>query len=78
MSTLHGNQRANKDVELITLGFPINKHISDAIESFGELQDKETFSKGLSNNRINLTDEPISTINIHLHLRYTPIHVFFC
>ena len=55
-----------KEVELITQGFPINRYISDAIKLFGELEDKETFFKGPSNHRINLTHEPISTINILL------------
>ena len=64
-----------KDVELITQGFPINRHISDAIGLFGELEDKETFFKGPSNNRINLTHEPISTINI---TPASPLHSYTC
>ena len=62
-----------KDVELITQGFPINRHISDAIELFGELEDKETFFKGPSN--INLTHEAISTINI---TPASPLHSYTC
>ena len=64
-----------KEVELITQGFPINRYISDAIKLFGELEDKETFFKGPSNHRINLTHEPISTINITLA---SPLHSYTC
>ena len=64
-----------KDVELITQGFPINRHISDAIELFEELEDKETFFKEPSNDRINLTHEPISTINI---TPASPLHSYTC
>ena len=32
-----------KDRELIIEGFPINRHITDAIQLFGEIEDNESF-----------------------------------
>ena len=64
-----------KDVELITQGFPINRDISDSIELFEELEDKETFFKEPSHDRINLSHEPISTINI---TPASPLHSYTC
>ena len=53
-----------KDREIVIQGFPINRHISDALEIFGEIEDKASFFSLPSNDRVNLTHEPVSTINI--------------
>ena len=51
-----------KDREIITPGFPINRYISDALEMFGEIEDKESLFSLHSNERVNLSN--VSTINI--------------
>ena len=64
-----------KDQQLILQGFPINRHIFDAIEMFGELEDIESFFSLPSNERVNLTHEPASTINI---TPPSPLHSYTC
>ena len=63
------------DQQLVLQGFPINRHISDAIEMFGELEDIESFFSLPSNKRVNLTHEPVSTINI---TPASPLHSYTC
>ena len=65
-----------KDRDLIIQGFPINRHISDALQLFGDLEDSESFLKLPSNERFNITHEPLSTINI-LPDSTTLIHLHF-
>ena len=64
-----------KDRELITQGFPINRKISDAIDMFGEMEDIESFFTLPSNERFNLTHQPISTIDIN---SASPLHSYTC
>ena len=64
-----------KDRELIIQGFPINRHITDAIQLFGEIEDNDSFLSLPSNERYNLTHEPTSTINI---LPASPLHSYTC
>ena len=64
-----------KDRELIIQGFPINIHITDTIHLFGEIEDNDSFFSLPSNQRCNLTYEPISTINI---LPASPLHSYTC
>ena len=65
-----------KDRELIIQGYPINRHISDAIQLFGELEvSTETFYMLPTNQRCNLTHEPISNINI---VPASPLHAYTC
>ena len=52
------------DRNMVLDGFPINKTITDAIQLFGELEDIESFLSLPSNERFNLTHQPISNINI--------------
>ena len=66
---------ALKDSELIIQGFPINRHITDAIQLFGEIEDNDSFFSLPSNQRYNLTYEPISIINI---LPASPLHSYTC
>ena len=53
-----------KNREIIIQGFPINRYISHALEMFGEIEDKESLFSLPSNERVNLTHLPVSTINI--------------
>ena len=48
-----------KDCDLITQVFPINRHISDALPLLGDLDDSESFLKLPSNERFNITHEPL-------------------
>ena len=64
-----------KDRQIVIQGFPINRHISDAIEMFGELEDSEKFFSLPSNERVNLTHLPVSTINI---TPASPLHSYTC
>ena len=64
-----------KDGEIVIQGFPINRHISDAIEMFGELEDSEKFFSLPSNERVNLTHYPVFTINI---TPASPLHSYTC
>ena len=64
-----------KDRELVIQGFRINRHISDALEMFGELEDRESFFSLPSNDRVNLTHLPVSTINI---TPASPLHSYTC
>ena len=64
-----------KDRELVIQGFPINRHISDSLEMFGELEDRESFFSLPSNDRVNLTHLPVSTINI---TPASPLHSCTC
>ena len=59
-----------KDQQLVLQGFP-----TDAIEMFGELEDIESFFSLPSNKRVNLTHEPVSTINI---TPASPLHYYTC
>ena len=58
------------DHELIVQGFSINRHITDAIQLFGEIEDIDSFFSLPSNQRCNLTHEPTSTMN--------PLHSYTC
>ena len=53
-----------KDCNLITQVFQINRHISDALRPFGDLDHRESFLKLPSNERFNTAYEPLSTRNI--------------
>ena len=64
-----------KDREFIVQGFPINRKISDAIQLFGDLEDIDAFFSLPSNQRFNLTHEPLSTINI---LPVSLLHSYTC
>ena len=65
-----------KDRELIIQGFPINRHISDAIELFGEFEGSTgSFFNLPSKERCNITHEPLSTINI---IPASPLHSYTC
>ena len=64
-----------KDQQLVLQGFPINRHISDSIEMFGELEDIESFFSLPSNKRVNLTHVPVSTIII---TPASPLHSYTC
>ena len=66
-----------KDRELVVDGFPINRTIYDAIQLFGELEDIQTFLALPSNERYNLTNLPISTVNIIGCFSTSFIHVYF-
>ncbi|KAI6651113.1 hypothetical protein LOD99_5464 [Oopsacas minuta] len=59
------------DRELIIQGFPINGHITDAIQLFGEIENSHSFFSLPSNQRCNITHEPTSTKTSFQHLRYT-------
>ena len=52
-----------KNREIVIQGFTINRHISDDIELFGELEDSESIISLPSNKRVNITHLPISTIH---------------
>ena len=64
-----------KDRELIEDGFPINRTITDAIQLFGELEDIQRFFSLPSNDRYNLTHQPISKVNI---IAAFPLHSHTC
>ena len=64
-----------KDYDVTTQGFPINRYISDAIQLFGELEDSYSFISVPSDQRFNLTHEPLSTINI---LSTSPLNSYTC
>ena len=64
-----------KDRELIEDGFPINRTITDAIQLFGELEDIKGFLSLPSNDRYNLTHQPISKVNI---IAASPLHSYTC
>ena len=63
------------DRDLVLEGFPINRHISDAIEIFADLEDIELFLSLKSDQRYNLTHPPVSTININ---PASPLHAYTC
>ena len=62
-----------KDRELIEDGLPINRTITDAIQLFGELEDIKGFLSLPSNERYNLTHQPISKVNI---IAASPLHSY--
>ena len=64
-----------KDRDFIVQGYPINRNISDAIQLFGEVEDVDAFFSLPTNQRFNLTHEPLSTINI---LPASPLHSYTC
>ena len=64
-----------KSREIVIQGYPINRHISDALEMFGELEDIDSFFSLPSNEGVNLTHLPVSTINITLA---SPLHSYTC
>ncbi|KAI6657119.1 hypothetical protein LOD99_15905 [Oopsacas minuta] len=68
-------QKELKDRDLILQGYPINRNISDAIQIFGELEDIDAFFSSPTNQRFNLTHQPLSTIDI---LPTSPSHSYTC
>ena len=54
---------------------PINSIISDAVDMFGEMEDIESFFLLASNQRFNLTHQPISPIDIN---SASPLHSYTC
>ena len=64
-----------KDRDLIEDGFPINRTITDAIQLFGELENVEEFFALPSNERYNITHQPISKVNI---IAASPLHSYTC
>ncbi|KAI6659522.1 hypothetical protein LOD99_14447 [Oopsacas minuta] len=62
-----------KDRNLVLEGFPINRNITDAIELFSHIDDIESFFALSTNERFNLTHQPISEINIH---PASPLHSY--
>ncbi|KAI6646218.1 Dna-mediated transposase [Oopsacas minuta] len=68
-------QKELKDRDLILQGYPINRNISDAIQLFGELEDIDAFFSLPTNQRFNLTHQPLSTIDI---LPASPLHSYTC
>ncbi|KAI6661757.1 hypothetical protein LOD99_9891 [Oopsacas minuta] len=52
-------QKELKDRDLILQGYPINRNISDAIQLFGELEDIDAFFSLPTNQRFNLTHQPL-------------------
>ena len=69
-------QNELKDRDLVIQGFPINRHISYAIQLFEEFEgSNESFYKLPSNQRFNLTHEPIYNINI---VPASPLHAYTC
>ncbi|KAI6658821.1 hypothetical protein LOD99_15166 [Oopsacas minuta] len=68
-------QKELKDRDLILQGYPINRNISDAIELFGELEDIDAFFSLPTNQRFNLTHQPLSTMDI---LPASPVHSYTC
>ena len=69
------NHEDLKDRELVLEGFPINRHVSDAIELFGEVEDVGHFLSLPTIQRFNFTHEPISTIDIN---SASPLHAYTC
>ena len=63
-----------KDIEMVRAGFPINRHISDAKELF-EYVDKDDYLSLPSGQRLGITHEPISEINI---MAASPLHSYTC
>ena len=63
-----------KDRELVIQGFPINRHITDAIEIFSYIENVEFFTLP-SNDRFNLTHQPMITIDIN---SASPLHSYTC
>ena len=63
-----------KDIEMVRAGFPINRHISDAKELFGYV-DKDDYLSLPSSQRLGITHEPISEINI---MAASPLHSYTC
>ena len=63
-----------KDIEMVRAGFPINRHISDAKELFGYV-DKDEYLSLTSSQRLGITHEPISEINI---MAASPLHSYTC
>ena len=59
--------------ELVLEGILINRHVSDAIELFGEVGDIGHYLSLPTNQRFNLTNEPISTIDIN---PASPLHAY--
>ncbi|KAI6651099.1 hypothetical protein LOD99_5449 [Oopsacas minuta] len=68
-------QKELKDRDLILQGYPINRNISDAIQLFGELEDIDAFFSLPTNQRFNLTHQPLSTMGI---LPASPLHSYTC
>ena len=64
-----------KDWDLVLNGFPINKIITDAIDLFSHIDDIESFFALSTNERFNLTHQPISEIYIH---PASPLHSYTC
>ena len=68
------NHNQLKDTTLISDGFPINRHIHDAIEIFNDVN-VEKFLKMDSNSRFGFTHPPISGKDI---LAISPLHSYLC
>ena len=64
-----------KDHEFVVQGFPINRKISDARDMFGEIENVESFFALPSDQRFNITQQPISTIDIY---SVSPLHSHTC
>ena len=62
-----------KDRELVEDGFTINRTTTDVIQLFGELDDIDVFFALPSNERYNLTYQPISKVNI---IGTSPLHSY--
>ena len=73
MCTATHKDLTDRDLELD--GFPINRTITDAIQLFGELEDIESYLALPSNERFNLTHQPICKVNI---LAASPLHSYIC
>ncbi|KAI6658196.1 hypothetical protein LOD99_15465 [Oopsacas minuta] len=58
---------------IVLEGFPINRNITDAIELFSHIDDIESFFALSTNERFNLTHQPISEIDIH---PASPLHSY--
>ena len=68
------NRQEFKKIELVRDGFPINRHISDAKDLFRYL-DKDEFLSRSHMDRLGITHEPVSDMNI---LSASPLHSYTC
>ena len=64
-----------KDSDLVINGFPINRIIADAVQTYSEIDDAESFFALPSDERYGITHKPISTININ---SASPFHSYTC
>ena len=68
------NLKELKDLEIVRAGFPINRHILDAIELF-TFVDKDEYLSLHSSQRLGITHEPVSDKNI---FSPSPLHSYTC